>query len=281
MRASEQGNGGRKDEADGDAWTSMRYGRLEGKVALITGAGSGIGRATAVLFAAEGAKVAASDVNEVEALQTVNDVKAMGGEAAPVTGDVSDAADAERMVRAAVDTFGRLDILVNSAGVSGRNALPQGASPEAVWERVMDVNLKGTFLVSWHAVVEMERGGGGSIINLASIMGLVGYPEGMGGGFNAYAPSKGGVVQFTRNLAIDYAKKGIRVNCICPGYVETNLTKGLTENPELKARLEERHPMGRLGRPEEIARAALFLASDESSFMTGAPLIVDGGYTAQ
>jgi NAD(P)-dependent dehydrogenase (short-subunit alcohol dehydrogenase family) len=145
----------------------------------------------------------------------------------------------------------------------------------------MDVNLKGTYLVSWYAVPEMERSGGGSIINLASTMGLVGYPEGMGGGFNPYGPSKGGVVQFTRNLAIDCAKRNIRVNCICPGYVETNLTRSLTDDPEMRARLEGRHPMGRLALPEEIAYAALFLASDEASFVTGAPLIVDGGYTAQ
>ena len=255
--------------------------RLEGKVALITGAGSGIGRATSVVFAREGAKIVASDVNEVEALETANEVKAAGGESIPIMGDVSVRKDAERMVRAAVDTYGRLDIVVNSAGVSGRNALPGDSSPEAVWDRLMDVNLKGTYLVSWYAVPEMEGSGGGAIINLSSIMGLVGYPEGMGGGFNPYGPSKGGVIQFTRNLAIDYAKKNIRVNCICPGYVETNLTKTLTEAPETKAQLEERHPMGRLGRPEEIANAALFLASDESSFMTGAPLIVDGGYTAQ
>lgn len=255
--------------------------RLKGKVALITGAGSGIGRATAVLFAREGASLALADVSEAPVLETAEQVKASGAEAVIATGDVSRSADAQRMVRAAVDTFGRLDILVNSAGVSGRNALPPGASPEEVWDRVMDVNLKGTYLVSWYAVPEMERSGGGSIINLASIMGLVGYPVGMGGGFNPYVPSKGGVVQFTRNLAIDCARKNIRVNCICPGYVETNLTRGLTSDPQARARLEERHPMGRLGRPEEIAFAALFLASDESSFVTGAPLIVDGGYTAQ
>ena len=135
--------------------------------------------------------------------------------------------------------------------------------------------------MSWYAVAEMDRSGGGSIINLASTMGLVGYPEGMGGGFNPYVPSKGGVVQFTRNLAIDCAKRNIRVNCICPGYVETNLTRSLTDDPEMRARLEDRHPMGRLALPEEIAYAALFLASNEASFVTGAPLIVDGGYTAQ
>ncbi len=255
--------------------------RLEGKVALVTGGGSGIGRATSELFAREGAIVVVSDLNEVDALASVRRIEAAGGVASPVTGDVSSSADAERMVRAAVDTHGRLDVLVNSAGVSGRNALPQGANPEEIWDRVMDVNLKGTYLVSWHAVPEMERTGGGSVINLSSIMGLVGYPAGLGGGFNAYGPSKGGVLQFTRHLAVDTARKNIRVNCICPGYVATNLTRALTDDEDLRRNLEERHPMGRLGRPEEIAYAALFLASDESSFMTGAPLIVDGGYTAQ
>ena len=255
--------------------------RLANKVALITGGGSGIGRATALLFAREGARVVVSDQNEADALETAEQIRAKSGEASVVTGDVSYGPDAERMVQASVQTYGRLDVLVNSAGVSGRNALPEGARPEQVWDRVMEVNLKGTYLVSWYAVPEMERSGGGSIINLASIMGLVGYPVGMGGGFNPYPPSKGGVVQLTRNLAIDCARKSIRVNCICPGYVATNLTRALTDDSELSRQLEQRHPMGRLGRPEEIAYAALFLASDESSFITGAPLVVDGGYTAQ
>ncbi len=257
--------------------------RLEGKVALVTGGGSGIGRATAEMFAREGARVVGSDVNEADALESVQRIEADGGQAAPVTGDVSSSADAKRMVGAAVDTYGRLDIVVNSAGVSGRNALPEGSDPEEIWDRVIDVNLKGTYLVSWHAVPEMERSGGGSIINLSSIMGLVGYPTGLGGGsgFNPYGPSKGGVLQFTRHLALDAVRKNIRINCICPGYVETNLTRGLTEDQETRRFLERAHPMGRLGRPEEIAAAALFLASDESSFMTGAPMIVDGGYTAQ
>ena len=255
--------------------------RLEGKTALVTGGGSGIGRATALLFAREGARVVVSDLREADALETADAVRAAGGQAATAAGDVSRSADAAGMVRTAVQSFGRLDVLVNSAGISSRNALGEGADPEEVWDRVMDVNLKGSYLVSWHAVPEMERSGGGSIINLASIIGLVGYPAGIGGGFNPYAPSKGGVVQLTRNLAVDLASKGVRVNCICPGYVTTNLTRGLTEDPETLARLEGLHPMGRLGRPEEIAQAALFLASDESSYVTGAPLVVDGGYTAQ
>jgi NAD(P)-dependent dehydrogenase (short-subunit alcohol dehydrogenase family) len=255
--------------------------RLESKVALVTGGGSGIGRATALLFASEGARVVVSDVSETDALETTQMVKAAGGESMAVTGDVSSTIDAERMVQAATKAYGRLDVLVNSAGVSARNAFGQEASPEEVWDRVMDVNLKGTYLVSWHAVPEMERSGGGSIVNLASIMGLVGYPVGLGGGFNPYPVSKGGVVQFTKNLAIDCAARNIRVNCICPGFVTTNLTQALTEDSETRERLEELHPMGRLGRPEEIAYAALFLASDESSYVTGSPLVVDGGYTAQ
>lgn len=255
--------------------------RLEGKVALITGAGSGIGRASSLLFAQEGAKVVVSDLNESTALELAEEIAGQGGEATFVTGDVSNSAHAEQMVRKAVDAYGQLDILVNSAGISARNALPEGASPEEIWDKVMDVNLKGTYLVSWHAVPEMEKSGGGSIVNLASIMGVVGYPAGMGGGFNPYVPSKGGVLQFTKNLAIDCASKNIRVNCLCPGYVETNLITGLTSDPESKAALEARHPMGRLGRPDEIAKAALFLASDDASYITGAPLMIDGGYTAQ
>ncbi len=252
--------------------------RLEGKVALITGAGSGIGRAAAVRFAAEGARIVASDISEASAAETAAIVGESGGEATGSGGDVVSSSDAMAMVQAAVEAYGRLDVLLNSAGVSGR---VDGATHEEVWDKVIDVNLKGTYLVSWHAVPEMEKAGGGSIINIGSIMSLVGYPVGMGGGFNPYNASKGGVLQFTRNLAVDLARKNIRVNCICPGYVETNMTRPLTENPESYEFLKERHPMGRLGQPEDIANAALFLASDEAAFVTGAPLIVDGGYTAQ
>ena len=249
--------------------------RLKDKVALVTGGGSGIGHATAVLFAAQGAKVVVSDLNEANALETVAEIKAEEGDATALTGDVSKNSDAEAMVKDTVETYGRLDVVVNCAGVVAGKALPKGASPEEVWDRVMDVNLKGTYLVTWHAVRTMEQSGGGSIINIASINGLVGYPIGLGGGFDAYVPSKGGVVQFTKNLAIDYGKKNIRVNCICPGHIDTNLIREFVQ--EHREWLEQRYPMGRIGRPEEIAYAALFLASDESSFVTGAPLIVDGG----
>ena len=255
--------------------------RLKDKVALVTGAGSGIGRAVALRFANEGASVAVSDISGANVRDTASMIEEAGGRGLALSGDVSNSADAERMVRATIDDFGRLDILVNSAGISARNALPEGASPEAIWDKVINVNLKGTYLVSWYAVPEMEKVGGGSIINLASTMGLVGYPAGFGGGFNPYPPSKGGVVQFTRTLAIDSARKNIRVNCLCPGFVTTNFTRGLTEDPETNAFLEELHPMGRLGRPEEIANVALYLASDDASYVTGVALTVDGGYTAR
>ncbi len=255
--------------------------RLEGKVAIVTGGGSGIGRASAEAFAREGARVVVADRSESDALETAAKIGEGGGEAVTAIGDVTNGADAEAMVRAAVDRYGRLDVLLNSAGITSRVGALKDASPEEVWDRVIDVNLKGTWMVSWHAVPKMERSGGGSIVNLASTMALVGYPVGIGDGFNPYPPSKGGVIQFTRTLALAYANKGIRVNCLCPGYIATSLTADLRANDETRRLTLDRTPMGRYGRPEEVANAALFLASDESSFITGAPLIVDGGYTAQ
>jgi NAD(P)-dependent dehydrogenase (short-subunit alcohol dehydrogenase family) len=255
--------------------------RLAGKVALVTGGGSGIGEAATLLFAREGARVVVSDYSLSRAADVAQRIRTAGGEVLAVAGDVSVSEDALKMVQVAVDGFGRLDVLVNSAGVTARNALGPDASPEEVWDRVIEVNLKGSYLVSWHAVPEMKRSGGGSIVNLSSIMGLVGYPRGMGGGFNPYPASKGGIVQLTKSLAIDLAPDGIRVNCVCPGFTETRLTEALLSDADTKQTLEARHPMGRLGQPEEIAYAALYLASDEASFVTGTSLAVDGGYTAQ
>ncbi len=255
--------------------------RLEGKVAIVTGGGSGIGRASAEAFAREGARVVVADLSESNALETAAKIGEGGGEAETAIGDVTDSADAEAMVRAAVDRYGRLDVLLNSAGITSRHGSLRDASPEEAWDKVIDINLKGTWMVSWHAVPEMERSGGGSIVNLASTMALVGYPVGIGDGFNPYPPSKGGVIQFTRTLALAYARKGIRVNCLCPGYIATSLTEDLRANDETRRLTLDRTPMGRYGQPEEVANAALFLASDESSFITGSPLIVDGGYTAQ
>ncbi len=254
--------------------------RLEGKVALVTGAGSGIGRATAVLFAREGARVSVADLNEQPARETVASISDGGGEAAYVTGDVSERDDVERIVRTTVEVHGGVDILVNSAGINDRQ-LPETWAHDQVWDRVMAVNLRGTYLTCWYAVPEMLRAGAGSIINLSSVMGLVGSEYTGAEGFSAYVPSKGGVVQLTRNLALEHAKNGIRVNCICPGYVNTSLTERLRDNQDLRDKITARHPIGRFGEAEEIAYAALFLASDDSSFVTGIALPVDGGYTAQ
>ena len=254
--------------------------RLEGKAAIVTGGSSGIGQAAAILFAAHGARVAVCDLDEDAARRTAQTIVERGGHAVAAPADVTNTTDAARVVQSTVEAYGSLDILVNSAGITART-LPPSVHPEDAWDKVIEVNLKGTYLMTRHAVPAMERSGGGSIVNLGSIMSVVGYPPNWAGGFNPYPVSKGGVLQFTRNLAVEMAAKNIRVNCLGPGFTETPLTKTLTDDPSTKKFLEERHPMGRLGRPEEIAYAALFLASDESSFITGAYLPVDGGYTAQ
>ena len=261
--------------------------RIENKVALVTGGASGIGRATALVFAREGAKVVVSDLNEAGSDETIQEIEAAGGDAMAVTGDVSDTDDAKRMVESTVEAYGRIDVAFNSAGIISGMGLPRDVTFDdpydrvvAVYDRVLEINLRGTYLICWLAIQQMRQSGGGSIINISSINGVVGAPIGMGSGFDPYVPSKGGVVQLTKNLAIQYGRENIRVNCICPGHVNTNLIRSITENPQIRERLEERYPLGRFAEPEEVANAALFLASDESSFVTGAPLLVDGGYTS-
>ena len=254
--------------------------RLRGKVALITGAASGIGAATAALFAREGAAVALTDLT-ADSLEPLRAQIASAGAAATATaGDVTRRADAERLVGETVKRFGRVDVLVNSAGVSARNAPPDW-DWERVWDFVMAINMKGTFLMCKAVVDQMVKQGGGSIVNLSSIYGLVGRPRELGSGLDPYLHSKGGVAQLTRDMAVHFAKERVRVNALCPGFVYTPLTRKLTDDRESRTFLEERHPMGRLGQPEEIAAAALFLASDDASFVTGVCLPVDGGYTAQ
>lgn len=248
--------------------------RLRDRVAIITGAGCGIGRATALLFTREGAKVVVADCDSEAGKQTVRLIRENKGEASFVKVDVSKASDAERMVRKAIDEYGRLDIVFNNAGIGGPLASIIDYS-EADWDRVIAVNLKGVFLSSKYALPAMLKGGKGVIINNASIAGLVGVRHVAG-----YSASKGGVVQLTKTMALEYASGNIRVNCICPGLINTPILLGLGEEAIRKLSTKGQ-PLGRLGEPEEIAQAALYLASDESSFITGTILAVDGGWTAK
>jgi NAD(P)-dependent dehydrogenase (short-subunit alcohol dehydrogenase family) len=246
--------------------------RMRDKVALVTGAGSGIGRATAVRLAAEGARVACCDLNGDAAAETTKLITAAGGDALALVVDVTDEGACVRTVEAALARFGRLTTLVNSAGVRAERRDP--APPPGEWQRVVDVNLTGTYLASRAALSALAASGGGSITNLASIFGLVG-----GSLSPAYAASKGGVVNLTRAMALTWAPR-VRVNCVCPGVVETPMTAPLLADPSWRESGLRRHPLGRFGKPEEIAAAILYLASDEAAFVTGVALPVDGGYTA-
>ena len=255
-------------------------GRLEGKVALITGGGSGIGEATAHLFADEGAMVAVADLKLETARKVADAVASDGGTATALAGDVSVRAECEALVKGTVERYGRIDVLINSAGVTPRYA-PEDWDWEQKWDWTIGINLKGTMMMSYFAVEQMKKQGSGSIVNMASVIGLVGYTQGMSDGFHPYPHSKGGVVQLTRDMGVALAKEGIRVNALCPGFTYTPLTRTLTEDADLLQRIVALHPMGRLGEADEIAKAALFLASDDASFITGTNLAVDGGYTAQ
>jgi len=241
--------------------------RLDSKVALVTGAASGIGAACVRRFAAEGATVIGVDVSDAP-----GDLPAASFHCS----DVCDEAAVEKVVASVVEEYGRLDAVVNAAGVAGGGAAHMLDTAE--FDRVIAVNLKGTFLVCKHALGHMFEQRGGSIVNIASIEGL----EGTEGG-SAYNASKGGVVLLTKNMAIDYGRRGVRVNCVCPGFIDTPLLNSVFEGEEMKhylQRFADAHQLGRIGKPEEIASAALFLASDDASFVTGHALVVDGGFTA-
>lgn len=251
-------------------------GRLEGKVAVVTGAGGGIGKCAAELFAAEGAHVVVADVVAGAAEKVAGSIVESGGSAVAFPVDVSDSVQVEGMADVAVSTFGGLHVIFNNAGIFPADDGGVTATPESTWERVMDVNLKGVWLGSKAAIPHMEASGGGSIVNVASFVALVGAATAQ----IAYTASKGGVLAMTREIAVEYARRGIRANAICPGPIETPLLAELLADPARRQRRLVHIPMGRFGRAEEIAKAALFLASDESSFMTGSALVVDGGITA-
>jgi NAD(P)-dependent dehydrogenase (short-subunit alcohol dehydrogenase family) len=252
-------------------------GRLDGRVALITGGGTGIGRASAVACAQEGAAVAVAGRRAALLDAVVAEIAAAGGRAVAVTGDVGREPDARAMVDATVGALGGLDVLVNCAGQELVASVLD--TDEAAWDRVMDTNLKAVFLLARAALPHMIAQGRGSIVNVASQLAFVGARN-----FAAYTASKGGVINLTRSIALDHADDGIRVNALCPGAVDTPLLRRQFEGREgPQGTLEDLarlHPVGRLGQPEELARATVFLASDDSSFMTGATLVVDGGYTA-
>ena len=250
--------------------------RLDGKVAVITGAGSGIGRVAASLFAAEGAKVVVADVAGDQAEAAVADIEAAGGTATAVTVDVSDEEQVGTMIDRAVASYGGVHVLFNNAGIFPDDDGGILDTPPSTWQKVMDVNLKGVWLGCRAAVPAMLDSGGGSIVNVASFVALVGAATAQ----MAYTASKGGVLAMTRELAVEYARRGIRANSICPGPIETPLLAELLSDPERRQRRLVHIPIGRFGRPEEIAKAALFLASDDASFVTGSALVVDGGITA-
>ncbi len=249
----------------------MNYG-LDGKVALVTGASGGIGRASAIAFAASGARVVVSDVNEAGGSETVDMIVAAGGQAVFQRCDVANAGDVKALVQRAVSEYCRLDCALNNAGINNMGA---NEYEDDVWARAIGINLTGVMMCMREEAEVMLAQGGGAIVNTASINGLVGN-----GAQPGYTASKHGVVGLTRHGALRWAKSGIRVNCVCPGVIETPMTAPLAANPDMRKVLDSLTPMGRMGRAEEIAAAVLWLCSDQASFVTGHPLVVDGGATA-
>lgn len=250
--------------------------RLKDKVALITGAGSGIGRQSALLFASEGAAVLVADVTEKAGLETVEMIKAAGGRAGYCHADVAKAAECQAMVAAAEMQFGKLNVLFNNAGIMHAKDDDAVSTDEAVWDLTLEVNAKGVFLGCKYGIPALRRAGGGSVINTASFVALMGAATPQ----IAYTASKGAVLAMTRELAVIHARQNIRVNALCPGPLRTELLMKFLDTEAKRQRRLVHLPMGRFGEAEEIARAALYLASDESSYVTGTEFLVDGGLTA-
>ena len=248
--------------------------RLSGKVAIVTGAASGIGRATGLVFAAEGAKICVADISETSGKETVSLIKQKGGEAFFCRTDVSSNSDVATMVNDTVKAYGRINILVNNAAhMDEKDFKTATETAEDQWDRSINISLKGVFLCSRYAIPEMIKVGGGSIINMSSVGGLVGFAA-----YTAYCSAKGGVIQLTKSLAIDYGKNNIRVNAICPGPIDT-ASSPEAQDEKLHQWQRDMTVLGRTGAPEEVATCALFLASDDSTFVTGSNLVVDGGWT--
>ncbi|TET61788.1 glucose 1-dehydrogenase [Candidatus Aerophobetes bacterium] len=252
--------------------------RLKDKVAIITGAGAGMGRVTAVLFSEEGARTVVVDIDEKAGQETVDMIRAKGQEALFISTDIADVSQVSSMVRKVTEEYGRLDILVNNAGVYARGDVV--SIDEKLWDRIMNVNLRGAFLCCKYSIPEMIRNGGGTIVNVASECGIGAWKNQI-----VYNVSKAGLIFLTKSIAVDFASKNVRANCVCPGTTETPLAAAYfakQPDPEKARRdFEEIRPANRLGRPEETAYGILYLASDESPYATGAVLSIDGGYTAQ
>jgi NAD(P)-dependent dehydrogenase (short-subunit alcohol dehydrogenase family) len=251
-------------------------GRLDGKVVLVTGGASGIGRATALTFAREGAKLVIADMNEEGGQQTVHMITEQGGEAIFVRTDVSQAVEVQTLISQAVATYGRLDCAHNNAGIAGRVGALTAEYPEDTWQQVIAVNLTGVWLCMKYEIPQMLHQGRGTIVNTASAAGLVGTR-----GTSAYVASKHGVVGLTKTAALEYAQQGIRVNCVCPGWIQTPMTERGLSDPERRARIIASAPIGRVGTPEEVAEAVVWLCSDAASFVTGHAMSVDGGVIAR
>jgi NAD(P)-dependent dehydrogenase (short-subunit alcohol dehydrogenase family) len=251
--------------------------RLKGRIIIVTGGGSGIGRAAAYCFCRDGAQVVVADINAESGEETVRKIREGGGDAIFAKCDVSNAQEVRAMVDKCVDTFGGLNCAFNNAGIEGIQA-PTAEYSEEVWDKAIHVNLIGVYLCMKYEIPVMLKSGGGSIVNMSSILGLVGFA-----GASAYVAAKHGVVGLTKTAAIEYATKGIRVNAVCPGFIATPMLErgGITTNPELMKYVSDLHPMKRLGRPEEVAESVIWLFTDAASFVTGTILRVDGGYVSQ
>ena len=251
--------------------------QLEDRVALVTGGGSGIGEASALAFAREGAKVVVADVDHISGEATAHAIEEAGGKAIFVRADVSQRTDVEAMIRKAIEVYGQLDCAFNNAGIEGTPFVPIADYAEEVWDRVIDVNLKGVWLCMKYEIIQMLSQGGGAIVNMASVAGLVGGREG-----TPYFASKHGVVGLTKAAAIEYGQSGIRVNAVCPGLIRTRMGElVLGFGPEVEAQAIAAHPIGRIGASGEVAESVVWLCSDAASFVAGHAMAVDGGYVAR